>query len=296
MAVRIGASDEGGTFHTQARAIAALLDHSGALPGIRVLPSAAASIENADRLERGELEFGFMASNWIEPARRGLAPFRTALALRVACPANAGPLFFVVLAGAPIASVPDLAGKRVAVGPPDGGMAQHARVMFGALGIDYAPVHLGFADGADALAAGEIDAQLQCPIPNRVITGLSERADIRVLPYADGQIEALLAESACYRPTVMRRGALRGVDADVDQVAVVNVIATHERVDEETVYRLVKGVVGNPAGLARRNPLFAGLDALFEPLRTQGAAALAFGGVPLHAGALRAYREAGYLR
>ena len=50
-----------------------------------------------------------------------------------------------------------------------------------------------------------------------------------------------------------------------------------------------------PAELARRNPLFEGLAGLFEPLRHHGAAALEFGGVPLHPGALRAYRDAGLL-
>jgi hypothetical protein len=34
---------------------------------------------------------------------------------------------------------------------------------------------------------------------------------------------------------------------------------------------------------------------LFTPLRAQGRAALEFGGVALHPGALRAYREAGLL-
>ena len=47
--------------------------------------------------------------------------------------------------------------------------------------------------------------------------------------------------------------------------------------------------------LGRRNPLFAGLGELFEPLRTQGSPALAFGGVALHPGALAAYRDAGLL-
>jgi TRAP-type uncharacterized transport system substrate-binding protein len=44
------------------------------------------------------------------------------------------------------------------------------------------------------------------------------------------------------------------------------------------------------------NLLFKGLKDLFEPLRSKGAAALEFGGVPLHPGAIRAYREAGWLK
>ena len=44
-----------------------------------------------------------------------------------------------------------------------------------------------------------------------------------------------------------------------------------------------------------RCKLFQGLDALFEPLRADGPAALQPGGVALHAGAEAAYRELGYL-
>jgi TRAP-type uncharacterized transport system substrate-binding protein len=42
--------------------------------------------------------------------------------------------------------------------------------------------------------------------------------------------------------------------------------------------------------------LFKGIETLFQPLRNQGAAAFEFGGVPLHPGALKAYREAGWIR
>jgi hypothetical protein len=47
--------------------------------------------------------------------------------------------------------------------------------------------------------------------------------------------------------------------------------------------------------IGRANPLFAGLQELFEPLRSQGPAALEFGGVALHPGALAAYRDVGLL-
>jgi len=43
------------------------------------------------------------------------------------------------------------------------------------------------------------------------------------------------------------------------------------------------------------NPLFNGIAELFEPLRSEGARALEFGGVALHAGAIAAYRAAGLL-
>jgi TRAP-type uncharacterized transport system substrate-binding protein len=99
-----------------------------------------------------------------------------------------------------------------------------------------------------------------------------------------------------YRPTVMRKGAFRGLDADVPQVAVVNILATHARMPEAAVHSAVAGIVAGTDELARLNPLFRGLADLLQPLRTKGAAGLEFGGVPLHPGAVRAYRDAGLLR
>jgi TRAP-type uncharacterized transport system substrate-binding protein len=56
-----------------------------------------------------------------------------------------------------------------------------------------------------------------------------------------------------------------------------------------------KAIVSNLDKLPEINPLFKGLKDLFEPLRAKGASALEFGGVALHPGAIRAYREAGWL-
>ena len=94
----------------------------------------------------------------------------------------------------------------------------------------------------------------------------------------------------------MPRGAFRGVTADSAQIAVVNVLVTHERVPEAIVHDMASAISGNLDELPRMNPLFNGIKDLFEPLKHKGASALEFGGVPLHPGALRAYSEAGWLR
>ena len=177
-------------------------------------------------------------------------------------------------------------------------MVQHAHTIFGVLGLaftEFTPVYLDFEAGADELARGTVDAQLQCPIPNKVMTALSEQCDVRVLPYAPGQLEKLLGAVSFYRRVVMRKGALRGLDADVAQPGVVNILATHARTSDETVRDAVAAIVANAAELGRINPLFNGLGELFQPLKADGAKALEFGGVALHPGAARAYREAGLL-
>jgi TRAP-type uncharacterized transport system substrate-binding protein len=93
----------------------------------------------------------------------------------------------------------------------------------------------------------------------------------------------------------MARSIGHGLEADLAQVAVVNVLVTHRRVPDAIVREAVDAIATSGGELGRLNPLFIGMEQLFEPLRSEGAAALEFGGVPLHPGALRAYREAGLL-
>ena len=127
------------------------------------------------------------------------------------------------------------------------------------------------------------------------MAALAQRIALRVLPYERGELEAVMAAVPFYRRAVMRRGAIRGLEADVEQVAVVNVLVTHPRVPAAMVRAVVAAIIVGGDDLARRNPLFAGMNELFHPLRSQGRTALEFGGVPLHTGALQAYRDAGLL-
>ena len=298
MAIRIGTSELGGTFYTQGQAIAELFNQGRAAGDKCVVETSDASIHNAKQLDAGSLEFGFMASNWIGRAKDATAPFTKNIAIRMVAPANAGPMCFVRLANVPIHSVADFAGKRIAIGTKGSGMEQHIHTIFNVLGISFdsfTPVHMGFAEGADALIAGKIDVQFHPPIPNAVLTDLSRRADIRVIPFAPAQLDKLFAQVPFYRPVTVEKNAFRGVVEDIVQVGVINVIVTHESVAESTVYAMAKTIADNLDKLPQMNPLFKGLKNLFEPLRTKGAAAFEFGGVPLHPGAIRAYKDTGWL-
>jgi uncharacterized protein len=295
MTLRIGTAERDSTFLNQGRALKTVLERHRRLAPVEVSTSGDASVENANRLDAGDIDLGFMASNWIGRAKAGEPPFAKPIDLRMVAPMNAGPLFFITRADSDLKSVAELRGRRIVVGPEKSGMAQHARVILGTLGMtfaDFVPVFVDFARGADAIASGTADAQLQCPIPNTVMTALSECAAIRVLPYPPGDLEKLLAAVAFYRRTVMRKGAFRGLAADVPQAAVVNVLVTHARAPADRIGDVASAIYAARDELPRLHALFAGIGDLFEPLRSEGAAALEFGGVALHPGAIAAYQAA----
>ena len=121
------------------------------------------------------------------------------------------------------------------------------------------------------------------------------RADVRVIPYAPGQLPRVVGEVPFYRSVIIEKDAFRGVVEDIAQLGVVNVLVTHARTSESIVHDMARSIADNLDNLPIMNRLFTGLKNLFEPLRIQGRAALEFGGGPLHPGAIRAYREAGWL-
>ena len=102
MPIRIGTAERGGTFHLQGLALKRVLEREPILAPVEIVEMHEASIENARRLEAGDITFGFMAANWVTAAQQGTPPFNAALGVRLAAPMNAGPLFFISLASSPL--------------------------------------------------------------------------------------------------------------------------------------------------------------------------------------------------
>ena len=296
--MKIGTAEQSSTFQGQGLALKAVFEKAG-LPGpVEIVSARAASIENAEKLGKGDLDFGFMAANWIGRALRGERPFEKPIALRMVAPMNLGPMYFIARADSKIACVRDLRGKRVVVGPANSGTVQHSDSIFGALGFgfgDITPIYASFADGGAMVGKGEADAQLQCPIPNPVMTKLDATWDYKVLGYAPGDLEAVLARHSVYRKAVMREGALRALKHESAQAGVTNVLVTHERSNAQMVSNVVQAIVKGAAELEKLNPLFSGIADLWSMLPREGAKALEFEGVALHEGARAGYKAAGLL-
>jgi hypothetical protein len=295
--IRISSSDPLSTFHTQAELVAEVLRDAGVIREAEVLGSTG-SVINAERVARGEAELGFMASNWVPRAVAGTDPFKQPALVAIVTPLNAGPLFFVARADAPISSVRELKGRPIAVGHADSGMAQHALNIargLGWSGDDIRFSHVSTFDGGTALANGEVAAQFSAPIPSQHFSELCARMAIKVLAFDPDDIAALCRAHPFYSPALVPSDCVPGLAADVPALGVLNVVVAARAADDGFVHAVAQAFIAGAGRLEAAHPLFRGLPALLARARQLGVDALAPGGTPLHPGAQRAFRDAGLL-
>lgn len=296
MSIRIGASEIGGTFYAQALALKRLFECVPAAPPIEIVESRlGASIENAYRLDSAEIDFAFISAPWVAAAKRGAKPFSRPLDLRTIAPMNIGPNFFVARADSPLRKVSDLRGRKLAIGLRTSGMTPHADAVLSAVGLgadDLERAYVDFAEGADMLAAGHVDAQYQRPIPNQVMTDLCRRVPLRVLRFEPNEFAAALRAVPYDRPILMRKGAIPGLLEDIPQMGVVNLLVAHAGCDEGIVNLVAQTIKHNTAFLGASDPLFGELHEIMNMEPDQLLALLEFDGVTLHPGAVRAYLNA----
>lgn len=295
--LRIASSDPLSTFYQQAEALGGLLVEEGLAKEVKVLTTTG-SVMNAGLVARGEADLGFMASNWVPRAVSGAAPFTAPLAVAIAMPLNAGPIFFVSRMDSQLETVADLKSRRVAVGHRDSGMAQHALNLsrafgWGENGMDYA--YVSTFDGGNALADGEVEAQLQAPIPSTHFTELCRLTPIKVLEYSDAEIETVCSAIPFYSPTKVPSRYVPGLEEDMRAIGVLNVIVTATDGEPGFTGNLVRAYIRRAGDLPARNPLFHGLSDLLATARTRGKAALAPDEAPLHPAAAEAFRAEGLL-
>ena len=290
-AIVIGTSEQDSTFHHQALAIAEIWREAGLIGGVTPLFTGG-SVENAHLVAAGKADFGCMAANWLPLAATGKPPFTAPLPVRLLTPINSGPLFFVAAASSSLRSFADLKGKRVALGIANSGMVQHIHTQFGALGLSLdsiEPVYVNASEGGRMLIDGKVDAVFQMPIPNHHFTALARAMPLRVLPFSDAERQKVLAAVPYYAEATIPQGAFPGHDRDVTTVGVINILGVNVNAPSDWVQALTRAVIDRAGDLAKRNPLFLGLDKLLATAPSRIIAVLDKAGAAQHPGAKAAF-------
>jgi len=265
------------------------------VPGlIAVAQSTAGSVANVAAVTSGAMESGLCQADIAYWAWTGQGPFSDKepnKSLRAIASLYQEVLQVVVRRDSAIASIADLKGKRVSIGPEQSGSAVDGLIVLGAFGIEESDFQVDHSDPSAAVDLLDKD-ELDCVIflggrPTPVILDLAERVDIRLVPIAGPEAVPLLEEypffSVASVPDAVYRGVSNTVTLGVGAQWVCN-----EAVDSN----LIEGVTRALWHPSNR-PLFDRGHPEARAIRIE--TALQGISIPLHPGSERFYREVGVM-
>ena len=188
----------------------------------------------------------------------------------------------------------DLKGKRIS--PSIKGYTAEAvtKKMLAEVGLTYDDMakveFVADDDAADLMKDGHLDAyaDLAGSLSEAVLTDLSLFREVRILPCPDDVLQRLQAKSPGLFRGVIPAGSYQGVDADVPIVASGLGLIVNPDLPEDLVYNMAKTLAENWA--SDMGPVSKTLAAvkpqdLAKPL-----------GVEFHPGALKYYKEQGWIK
>lgn len=187
-----------------------------------------------------------------------------------------------------IKSVADLKGKSVSIGAPGSGVYFNAIDVLSAAGLtenDIKAQYQSFADSADALKDGKIDAAfIVAGAPTPAITELCTTNNAYLVPIDGAVAEKLMADCPFYTTYTIPAGTYAGQKADVTTVTVKATLIVNADASEEDVYKLTKAIFDNAEAITAENA--KGAELSIENA-TSGMT------VPFHAGAAKYFAEKG---
>lgn len=187
-----------------------------------------------------------------------------------------------------IKSVKDLKGKAVSIGAPGSGVYFNAMDVLKAADLtenDIKAQYQSFADSADALKDGKIDAAfIVAGPPTPAITELCTTNSAYLVPI-DGEVaEKMMADCPFYTVHTVPAGTYAGQTEDVKTVTVKATLIVSADAAEEDVYNLTAAIFDNIEAITAENG--KGAELSLENA-TSGMT------VPFHAGAAKYFAEKG---
>lgn len=187
-----------------------------------------------------------------------------------------------------IKSVADLKGKNVSIGAAGSGVYFNAIDVLGAYGItekDITPTYQSFADSADALKDGKIDAAfIVAGAPTTAITDLSTTKQAYLVEIDAEHAADLVKASPYYNEATIKAGTYAGIDKDVSTLSVGAVVIAADSCTEDEIYAFVGSIFDNLDELKASN-------AKFGEFSIEKAASIT--AVPYHPGAAKYFKEKG---
>lgn len=294
--VTIGTGGQTGVYYVVGQSICQLVNRDSAKTGLKCnAPSTGASVANLNSIAAKEMDMGIAQSDWQYHAYNGSSSFEGKKNDKIRAIFSLHPEPFTVMArtDANIKSFDDLKAKRVNVGDPGSGTRATMNVILAAKGWtdkDFKVAsELKPAEMASVMCDNNLDAiTYNVGHPNGALKEAAASCDAKLVPVTGPEIDKLVADHSYYAKATIPGGLYKGSDEPTETFGVYATLVTSADVDSDKVYNVTKAVFDNFDRFKRLHPAFENLKQ--EEMIKNALSA------PLHEGAVRYYKEKGWIK
>ena len=294
--VVIGTASPTGIYYPLGGSICRLVNLETSRHGLRCSEEpSSGSVASIESLRHGRLDIGIVPSDVLADAVAGRGPFTSrgpTTELRILFAGPDEMLTIVARKELGIRTVAEARGTRMNIGNP--GSRQRANIdrVMAVLGLsrsDFVDVReFSAAEQSRAFCAKELDVIVySVGHPDGLIRDVTRTCHGMLVDVSGPAIDRLLSEHREYERAVIPGGTYADNPADVRTFGVRAVVVTSPRVSDTVAYEITRAVFDSFGAFRRLHPAFETLS-VADMVRASGRA-------PVHAGAMRYYRERGWL-
>ena len=295
--VTIGTGGVTGVYYPTGGAICRLVNKERAKHGIRCsVESTGGSVFNVNTIKAGELDMGVAQSDINFHATKGSGPFKDGGAhaeLRSVFSMQAEPMTILARKELNAKSFDDFKGKKFNVGNPGSGSRAALEEFVAAKGWTLKDFGLASELKGDeygqALCDGKIDGSWwTIGHPSANVQDPTTSCGAKLLNVTGPEVDKLVREKPYYAHAMIPGKLYPNNPDDIKTYGVLATFVTSSKVPTDSVYAIVKAVFDNFEELKKLHPALANLKE--QEMISSGLTA------PLHDGAVKYYKEKGWMK
>ena len=293
--VTIGTGGVTGVYYPTGGAISRMLNKKSKEYGIKAtVESTGGSVYNINAVLNGDLDFGIAQSDRQYQAYRGMAEWQDAGAqenLRAVFSIHPESITLIASVESGINSIEDLKGKRVNIGNPGSGQLQNSKDVLDAFGMTEEDIDAEYIKAVEAPGLVQ-DERLDAFFytvghPNgNIKEATSGRIKVKIVNIDGEPVQKLIEKFPYYASSTIPNELYENAanEEDITTVGVKATLVSSTNVSDDVVYALTKEVFENFDEFKKLHPAY---QVLTKEQMLKGLSA------PIHAGALKYYKEAG---
>jgi TRAP transporter TAXI family solute receptor len=295
--ITIGTGGVTGVYYAAGGAICRLVNKDRKVHNIRCsVESTGGSVFNINTIKAGELDMGVAQSDVQFNAAKGLGQFKDAGAygdLRAVFSLHPEPFTVLSRKEANVKSFAEFKGKRFNVGNPGSGTRASMEELLGAMGWKMSDFALAAELKADehgpALCDGKIDGFFYAVgHPSANIQDPTTTCGAKLVSLTGPAVDKLVKERPYYARATIPGGLYPNNPQATETYGVLATFVSSAKTPPESIYAVVKAVFDNFDEFKKLHPALANLKP--EAMIKDGLSA------PLHDGAVKYYKEKGWVR